>query len=318
MQFIETALYKLQCKVRCIIESIDYYPYHLHENDIEILCVLDGEVTVYDSALHQTLSYGDCYVFNANDPHKIEATRGNNIILRVQLDRNYYKQFFPTLPNSYFVCDSFTDHAYDPPELKQLRFLLAKLYSEYTKSLHPDFDCERTTCEVIGLLLSDFQYYTYQKKAGTIYGILRRPTMHHDLQYFQRIYRIIDYICLHYGDSLTLTGMAEKEFLSTAYLSRYIKEASGLNFSELVSLTRCEEAERLLAASSKNVDQIAMEVGFCNRKHLATQFKKWFGKTPTIYRNSITEDLSQKAKIKLESFDYNFALNIMNMYLDGY
>lgn len=132
------------------------------------------------------------------------------------------------------------------------------------------------------------------------------------------MYRVIDYVRRHYSEKLSLTGLAEMEFLSPAHLSRYIKDTLGLSFSQLISLTRCENAAHLLSAANKTVDQIAAETGFANRNHMAVQFKKWYDKTPSGYRDAIREDLKPTATIKHRTFDYDFAKVLLDMHLDEY
>jgi AraC-like DNA-binding protein len=299
-----------------MVESLSYYPFHIHENDVELTFVLKGELKIHDSALHHILTAGDIYVFNANDPHKLVGIGTENIILRLQFHKPSYQCFFPNLENAYFVCDSFSIPEPFPNEIYQLQNCLARIYLLYQEEPLKNLQLEASMKELLALLLGEFQYYTYKKKGGGISGIVRRANQHHDHQYFQRIYRIIDTICLRYREKLTLEKMAKEEFLSVSYLSRYIKEASGLTFSELLSLTRCEEAERQLAISNRSVDQIASDVGFANRKHLAVQFRRWFNQTPTEYRRSIAQDLYGPPNTKRQPVDYRQIRPLIYAYLD--
>lgn len=71
MLYEEPIGYKSNARVRASMNTIMYYPFHLHPEDIELICVMNGTVTIFDSAVSHKLSYGDVYVFNPNDPHKI-------------------------------------------------------------------------------------------------------------------------------------------------------------------------------------------------------------------------------------------------------
>lgn len=46
-----------------------------------------------------------------------------------------------------------------------------------------------------------------------------------------------------HSGKLYLKNIANMEFLSEEHLSRYIKDLLGLSFTQLISLTRCEEAQ---------------------------------------------------------------------------
>ncbi len=315
MQYDESIGFKLTSRVKVMLESIIYYPFHLHKNCIEIITVLNGSMLISDSALNHTLGYGDVFIFNANDPHKIMSNDENNIVMTIQIDRDYYKQFFHDLENAYFICDSFSENGTYSLEIIYLRFLLAKLYTLYSIAAPSDLEIEKTTIDLLRLLLDQYQYYTYKRNENGRYEIILQRNINETKT---RVYKIIDYITAHYKEKISLENIAAIEYLSISYLSRYIKEASGLSFSEILSLTRCEEAERLLSATNKTVDQIAVEVGFANRKHLYTQFMRWFSKSPSEYRKSILSDLKNKSKIKLRPFDYDYAKMIIDIYLSGY
>ncbi len=302
--------------MRCLAETITYYPFHLHEKDVEIVFVLKGDLVIYDSALQHQLAPGDIYIFNANDPHKLMGSQEDSIVLRLQFHKDSYQGFFPDLENAYFVCDSFAMSRDFPSEVKELQNRLARIYCLYQETPFKDLELETAMKSLISLLLEEFQHYTYEKRDGDIFGIVRRANQHHDHQYFQRIYRIIDKICIRYREKLSLVQLAQEEFLSVSYLSRYIKEASGLTFSELLSLTRCEEAERQLSLSHKTVDQIAAYVGFANRKHLAVQFRLWFNQTPTQYRKSIQQDLYETANTKRQPVDCRLVVSLLNEHFE--
>ncbi|MDD4584112.1 MAG: AraC family transcriptional regulator [Eubacteriales bacterium] len=318
MLFNEPVGFRLSSKVRTSLESIVYYPFHMHENVIEILCIVNGTITVCNSALDYELSFGDVYIINPKEPHKIFSDDPENIILTIQIDRDHYSRFYEGFDLIYFVCGSNVEQDHYAYELRYLRFLLAKLYTEYNKQNPSDIFTEELVKVLFNLLIQQFQYYTYKKTENGEYRIVRRRYNDYNKQYLERIYKIIDYIYDKYNTKLTLHDVAAREFLSTSHLSRYIKKYSGLSFSELLSLARCEEAERLLCITDKTVDQIATDVGFSNRNHLTVQFKKWFSKTPAQYRKSIMADLDNSSNIQFKTFDYDFAQLIIGSYLNGY
>lgn len=286
--FRESVGYKLSSKVKASLECILYYPVHMHTDSIEIICVLDGTVSISDSALNHKLSAGDIYIFNAKDPHKIISVSEKNIILSVQIDIGYYKRYLKHLDTTYFICDSFINREQLAGELRYLRFLLVQIYSEYRSCSPSDLRLESLTRDLLNFLSERFRYYTYSKSQENSYDIVRRQEIKAEDPYYNRIYDIIDYIYENFRKKILLEDIAKREFLSIYYLSRYIKKACGLSFSELVNIARCEEAERLLGSTGKTVDEIALEVGFSNRKHFASYFKSWFHMTPSEYRKSLS------------------------------
>lgn len=326
MQFKELIGFKSGSGIHAALENIKYYPFHLHKDVLEIVCVINGKIKISDSAHDHILSYGDIYFFNNSDPHKIESLDSDSILLTVHLDLAHYNRFFKDFDDGnydlvsmpYFICDSFRYADKYSTDIKYLRFLLAKIYTEYSKKDFSDYILEQLGRQLITHSLDNYLNYSYSKIEGGGYIIIKRENFNNNPMEYKRIYKIIDYIYDHFKEKLTLEEIAANEFLSPSYLSTYIKQTSGLTFSEILAIARCEEAARLLSDTKKTVDQIAVDVGFANRSNLNTQFKKLFFKTPAGYRKSIQSDLLRSNSIQYETFDYPFAVKIINAYLDGY
>lgn len=315
--FQENIGFKLNSGVRASLENIMYYPFHMHTRAIEIICVLDGVISISDSALSHKLSAGDVYIFNVRDPHKIITVSEKNIILTVQIDIGYYKRYYKRLDLTYFICDSFINKEQLTGEFRYLRFLLAEICMEYRSKEVSEFRLESLTCELLTFLTKQFQYYTYSKSQENSYDIVRRQEIKADDPYYNRIYDIIDYIYENFRRKIRLEDIAKRKFLTIYYLSRYIKKACGLSFSELVTIARCEEAERLLGSTNKTVDEIALEVGFANRKHLSVYFKKWFHLTPSEYRRTWFRQFDgRRPGPQYAGFDYQRADSVLEAYLN--
>ena len=100
----------------------------------------------------------------------------------------------------------------------------------------------------------------------------------------ERMVEIMNYIQANYLD-VSLDDLAEKFFLSKPYLSKYIKEKSGMTFGDLVKKIRMKKAKALLKSSNMTVENIAMSVGYQNVEHFNRLFKKAYDMTPMQFRN---------------------------------
>ncbi|MBQ3611684.1 MAG: helix-turn-helix domain-containing protein [Firmicutes bacterium] len=315
MQYIEKIGYKTSAGIKAKVESMEYYPFHLHDDAIEIICVLNGTVNISDSAASYTLKYGDVHIFNKNDPHKIESDDPDNILLTIQIDCPHYMRHFDELDDAYFICDTYAERDLYAVDIKHLRFQLARIHREYSGH-YSDILLEDMAKELLRLLLSQFRQYVYKSDKNRAANIVRLQNIDHIYKNYDRMYRIVDFVYTNFRKKLYLKDIAEREFLSEEHISRDLKETLGLSFTQLISLTRCEEAARQLSSTKRTVDQIAQDVGFANRKHLATQFKRWYQQTPSEYRTSILKDLSSDSKVRLRPFDYDYANILLDMYLD--
>lgn len=321
MKFNELIGFKTSAGICASLSNTQYYPFHAHENYMEIICVLSGEISIYDSAVNYKLSSGELHIFNSTDPHKIEAFAENTCVLTVHIDKTKYLKRYKdrgkNLKLAYFVAHSNQKNSLFASEALLFRFLLAKTYFEYTKEAPSDHVLNDLAHQIIDLCFDQFHDYAYQILESGNYNIVRRKYDGRNYDEFYRIYRIADHIESHFNEKLTLTDIAEKEFLSAPYLSKYIKENIGITFSQLVSIARCSEAERLLANTNKPIEQIACSVGFANRTHLSTHFNRWFSKSPSKYRAMVNADLGDDMKIQYGVLDIEKAHQILHAYLNS-
>jgi 2-isopropylmalate synthase len=102
----------------------------------------------------------------------------------------------------------------------------------------------------------------------------------------ERIVEIVSFIQKHYIDA-TLDMLSEEFHLSKPYLSKYIKEKSGMTFQDAVKEERMKKARALLKETSQSVENVAACVGYENVEHFNRLFKKSYGITPVQYRKSV-------------------------------
>jgi len=75
---------------------------------------------------------------------------------------------------------------------------------------------------------------------------------------------------------------------NSKYVSRAIKEKTGMNFKSYINTHRIEEVKKILlnpVQKSWSLDAVAEKCGFNNPTTFYTCFKKYTGLTPAIYRN---------------------------------
>ena len=101
----------------------------------------------------------------------------------------------------------------------------------------------------------------------------------------KRINSIINYIQENYL-TVTLDDLSSQFYLSKPYLSKYIKEKSGMTFGENVKRIRLNKASTLLRNGNMKVEKVAEAAGYQNVEHFNRLFKKKYGMTPVQYRSS--------------------------------
>lgn len=99
----------------------------------------------------------------------------------------------------------------------------------------------------------------------------------------ERILEIMEYIQKNYAD-VTLDSLAEEFGLSKTYLSKYIKEKSGITFQDAVKRARMKKARTMLKETNQTVESIAAYVGYENVEHFNRLFKEAYEMTPVQFR----------------------------------
>ena len=99
----------------------------------------------------------------------------------------------------------------------------------------------------------------------------------------ERMLEILNHIQTNFM-TITLYDLSEKFNLSTQYLSKYIKDKSGMTFGDNVKKIRMKKARTLLKNGNMTVDCVADAVGWQNVEHFTRIFKKTYGMTPVQFR----------------------------------
>lgn len=113
---------------------------------------------------------------------------------------------------------------------------------------------------------------------------LRDYASAHDNQRYERIDKVMEYICEHYSEPISLPEIAQTVYMSPPYLSSLISMHTGRGFAEIVNDIRIQKAAELLRTTDKRIVEIAALVGFRESQYFSSVFKKHFGLTPRDYR----------------------------------
>lgn len=272
----EKVIYKDELPINVVTANISEYPTHFHE-DIEVVYVLDGSITLKNGCYTYTLNQGDIFILNGMDMHSFSDTGENNMVMMLQIDFTYFSRYYKDLKKKFFITDLKEDNR---KSLEVLRNLLARIMMEILQK-GPGYEHKviESTHNLLACMLSEFSYDTEEDPVGTDSN---RGRNSHIL--VGRLNRITEYMYENYARKLTLSEIADNENLSIYYLSHIIKEATGLSFQDLLGYIRVEESEKLLLGTSKKIGIISEEIGFSAVRYYIKHFEAWFGMHPMDYR----------------------------------
>ena len=108
-----------------------------------------------------------------------------------------------------------------------------------------------------------------------------------DLQPFSRK---VMHILYQWPESIPITKESVADLLSTSSrtLTRRLQEEN-CQFSALLKEVRLEKAKQALENGHADVQQLAIELGFSDRRGFERAFKQWTGVTPASYRRHVQE-----------------------------
>ncbi len=102
------------------------------------------------------------------------------------------------------------------------------------------------------------------------------------------VLKVLDYIEQNYMNDITLVNVSQHVFMNHIYLSRLIKKETGENFLEILTRIRLQKACRMLGDLSMKTYEVAEKVGIKDSGYFSQVFKKYFGMTPSDYREKVT------------------------------
>ena len=100
--------------------------------------------------------------------------------------------------------------------------------------------------------------------------------------------RITAFIDQHYMEALSIDVLADKVFLTPTYLCVVFKKFTGKTINSYITETRLEQSKKLLVDSNMHLQDICYKVGYLSPSYYARLFKKYYGLTPSEYRESHT------------------------------
>ena len=101
----EKIIYRDELPINVITANIEEYPIHFHD-DMEVVYVLDGSITLRNGYYTYNLKQGDVYILNDREMHSFESTGEDNMVMMLQLDLSYFSRYYDNLKNNFFVTEA--------------------------------------------------------------------------------------------------------------------------------------------------------------------------------------------------------------------
>lgn len=254
-----------------------YVPPHFHE-DLEIIHLLSGELSVTVNQKKFTVYPGDTILFNTNTIHSTLSERNDTTAHVLLLPYEHLRRCLPSPESFTFELPLLSRDEADPIKkegLEKLSSLLAaacKLCQE-----QPDFYQAQILSliyELIYLLCTTFPASGKSSATGKEY------------RHYDRLRTVTAYIHEHYREPLTLDELAAQIAVTPAYLSRFFKNSLHLTITEYLTSVRMEHAYTDLITTDYPIHEISEKNGFASYAFFVRKFKEAYRTTPLKVRKA--------------------------------
>lgn len=253
---------------------------HYHQN-LEILYILKGEMDVQIDDTHYMLRDGDFILINANKRHSIHVEK-EQLGARFFIDFHLLAEYLGTM-QMMFWCNTVADKndAYE-----KLRGMLNQILDRYYEKENGSIlHLHALYFELLHILTSNFMV-----KADDV-----RLNVENSLDRI-RVHQIQNYIQSNYQSQISLNDLADRLYLSNAYLSKYVKKHLGLTFMEYLNNVRLFHAVDELLYTDKNMTRIALDNGFPTSAAFNKAFRDIHGEAPNAYRKRMRQVKIEQSK----------------------
>lgn len=242
---------------------------HFHQ-DIELLFVLEGNLTISIGDRTIQMQPEDIFVINANKKHSLKGSK-DLLLTKLYITYQLVSDIFEST-DIIFWCDSTKGNN---DRYEELRDTLKKLLNHYlsTRGGVANFGHIALCYQVMDLLSVHFLV-----KAGD------RECEDEQSRFENRLFQINNYIRANYDQPISLNDLADKLYLSEGYLSRFFKKNYGMNFASYLSNIRLYHAVDDLLYTDHPVTRIAYDNGFASVTVFNKVFKHAYGETPSSFR----------------------------------
>lgn len=97
---------------------------------------------------------------------------------------------------------------------------------------------------------------------------------------------VLDYIELHYEDSITISELARLCYFSEYHFMRFFKKHMNMTCVEYINNLRLEKAVELFEQGETSILDVSLAVGFHNLSYFHRAFKKKYNMTPMSFVKS--------------------------------
>lgn len=271
------------------------------DHSIEVVIVLEGSIHIAIADEERSLGKGKIEIFNINQVHRLFQTNENNLVLQINIDAEFAKDYCTDLSKVWFAHEFSPGTYLGSNRVKEINEAICRLISPVlNKSEIRYLTLTNLTEKLLDLLITNFDVKRIFEG---------NPTK------LQRMEKIYDYLFNFKGytnkASLNEIIKATEEYLNVDYLSSQFKLLIGDTLQNLLHYLRIEHAIKLLLTTDLSLVDISNESGFSSPRYFYQKFNKIYPEGPKVFRR---ENKKKQEEIELcrEIFDPTLVITVHN------
>ena len=265
--------------ISCFAHEISNFHYHWHPEEYELNILLHGSQDFCRGTENKVLEADDVLLVEPGMGHASFAQSANTRALVLHFSSKALKPFVKKGYTLQFSDCCSTAQNRDTEYFRLIRFYAAQVYDAASTGGPYAHLKARGSME---LLLAAFCDGFEPRIVKTV------PEQEGQQQEVVR--RLIAYLERHYREKITLEDLAQAFQYNRTYVSTLFKNTVGINFHEYLTRLRFQHALSELAATEKNLTEIAIDNGFSDLKSFNKRFKETLHRTPAEYRGQLTSN----------------------------
>lgn len=149
---------------------------------------------------------------------------------------------------------------------------------------------------VVGYLKNHFSYGSLHEAQEVLQAYVSKCceqfTAINERQGDRIVFQVKELVEKNLGDEgFNLETASAMLYFSHNYVRQIFKQITGESFMEYLIRRRMEKAKELLKNETYKIQDVASWMGYSNQRYFASCFKKYYGYTPTEYRNQLKQEI---------------------------
>ena len=212
--------YEKDLPVKVQVLQIQQCPWHIHD-DIQIIYVLEGEVELKLTYARYRLTKNNIHFIHSADVHGFRALSDDNLVIVLSLNLDYFSKYHEDLIHQIFT----TKVSENIATYKKQLVLKGHIFSIISELHGQKRGYKERITEIshalIDALYQDFRGFSVDLETRTfLHQVSRDPVQ------IERISRIVSFVYSNYPYKLSLSTIAEKENISSYYLSHLFQRSA--------------------------------------------------------------------------------------------